>query len=118
LAERAGRLAKIRKIQGKPYWGMSEAEKDALAEKQLQQHLSGKKEAHLFVRTTIPMIDISNLRQQLGLSQNMFARRFGFSVRSVQNWEQKRRLPDRSALILLNLIERDPVTVARIASEI
>ena len=35
------------------------------------------------------------LRRKLGLSQAQFASKFGFSLRTVQEWEQGRALPDR-----------------------
>jgi DNA-binding transcriptional regulator YiaG len=42
-----------------------------------------------------PLPDIKAIRQKLGLSQSAFANRFGFSVRTVQQWEQGRSVPDR-----------------------
>lgn len=57
------------------------------------------------------MSDVKAIRQKLGLSQAVFARRFGFSVRTVQQWEQGRAIPDRPARILLKVIERAPRTV-------
>ncbi|MGO9453422.1 MAG: helix-turn-helix domain-containing protein [Candidatus Binataceae bacterium] len=42
-----------------------------------------------------PMPDLRAIRRKLGLSQALFARRFGFSVRTVQQWEQGRSIPDR-----------------------
>lgn len=63
-----------------------------------------------------PVPDVKRIRQQLGLSQAGFAQRFGFSVRTVQQWEQHRAVPDRPARILLTLIERVPDTVAQVLS--
>ena len=57
--------------------------------------------------------DIQAIRRKLGLSQSEFAARFGFSVRTVQEWEQGRALPDRPARILLRVIEKSPKTVER-----
>ena len=37
---------------------------------------------------------LREIREGLGLSQAEFARRFGMSLRSLQEWEQARRLPD------------------------
>jgi putative transcriptional regulator len=53
------------------------------------------------------------IRRKLRLSQAQFAKRFGFSVRTLQEWEQGRALPDRPARILLRVIARSPKTVAR-----
>jgi putative transcriptional regulator len=58
-----------------------------------------------------PVPNVRDIRLKLGLSQAAFARRFGFSVRTVQQWEQKRSVPDRPARILLRVIEESPRTV-------
>ncbi|HUY29113.1 MAG TPA: helix-turn-helix domain-containing protein [Candidatus Binataceae bacterium] len=59
------------------------------------------------------MPDVRAIRRQLGISQVQFARRFGFSVRTVQEWEQGRAIPDRPARILLRVIEQSPRAVER-----
>jgi len=56
---------------------------------------------------------VQAIRRKLGMSQSEFAARFGFSVRTVQEWEQGRALPDRPARILLRVIEKSPKTVER-----
>jgi putative transcriptional regulator len=58
-----------------------------------------------------PLPDVKAIRGKLGLSQAGFARRFGFSVRTVQQWEQGRAIPDRPARILLRVIEAAPKVV-------
>lgn len=60
-----------------------------------------------------PLPNVRAIRHKLGLSQAAFARRFGFSVRTVQQWEQKRATPDRPARILLRVIETAPQAVER-----
>jgi putative transcriptional regulator len=57
--------------------------------------------------------DVRAIRRKLRLSQAQFAKRFGFNVRTLQEWEQGRALPDRPARILLRVIARSPKTVAR-----
>ena len=57
--------------------------------------------------------DVRALRRKLGLSQSQFASKFGFSLRTVQEWEQGRAIPDRPARILLRVIEKSPKTVER-----
>lgn len=59
------------------------------------------------------MPDVQALRRKLRLSQSEFAARFGFSGRTVQEWEQARALPDRPARILLRVIEESPKAVER-----
>jgi putative transcriptional regulator len=61
--------------------------------------------------------DVRAIRRKLRLSQAQFAKRFGFSVRTIQEWEQGRALPDRPARILLRVIARSPKTVARAVAE-
>lgn len=53
------------------------------------------------------------LRVRLGLSQAEFARRFGFALDTVQQYEQGRRRPSGPASTLLRVIEADPEAVAR-----
>jgi putative transcriptional regulator len=53
------------------------------------------------------------LRARLGLSQAQFAHRFGFTVDTVQQYEQGRRRPSGPASTLLRVIEADPEAVMR-----
>src|SRR3984893_18793651 len=48
------------------------------------------------------------LRARLGLTQEQFARRFGFTLDTVQQYEQGRRRPSGPASTLLRVIEADP----------
>lgn len=57
--------------------------------------------------------DVRAIRERLGLSQEAFAQRFQISLRTVQEWEQRRRVPEGPALTLLRVIERDPQAVER-----
>jgi putative transcriptional regulator len=56
-------------------------------------------------------VNVKAIRQQLNLSQGEFARRFGFSIDALQNWEQGRRFPDSTARVLLKVIEHYPDAV-------
>jgi len=60
-----------------------------------------------------PVLDVKAIRHKLGLSQAEFAQQFGFSVRTVQQWEQGRAIPDRPARILLRVIDTAPQAVER-----
>jgi DNA-binding transcriptional regulator YiaG len=62
-------------------------------------------------------IDVAGLRARLGLSQAEFARRFGLDVDTVQNWEQGRTSPDRTARALLRAIDGAPEAVAAALEE-
>ena len=58
-------------------------------------------------------IDVHKIRLRTGLSQADFAERFGFAVATLRDWEQGRRQPDRSARLLLRVIEIEPKAVLR-----
>ncbi len=53
-------------------------------------------------------VDIKEIRAKLSMSQAKFAETFGFSKRTIEDWEQKQRRPEKSARILLKLIEKSP----------
>ncbi|MFI4987517.1 MAG: helix-turn-helix domain-containing protein [Alphaproteobacteria bacterium] len=61
-----------------------------------------------------PEVDVRSVREKLGLSQSAFAAKFGFALRSLQDWEQGRRRPLGPARMLLVMIERDASTVERL----
>ena len=58
-------------------------------------------------------IDVARIRAQLGLSQEAFAQTYGFALSAVRDWEQGRRQPERSARILLKIVEKEPEAVIR-----
>ena len=53
-------------------------------------------------------IDVRAIRKKLGMSQETFALRFGFSLGTLRNWEQGHRQPDGPSRVLLTLIDRIP----------
>ncbi|MGA2714603.1 MAG: helix-turn-helix domain-containing protein [Bryobacteraceae bacterium] len=59
----------------------------------------------------VPTVDVRKLRAGLGLSQTQFAAKFGFSLDSIQNWEQGHRKPEGPARTLLAVIARNPKAV-------
>jgi len=66
-----------------------------------------------FVAHVPEEVDVKSLRKRKGLTQSEFALRFGFDVRALQDWEQKRRYPDRAARVLLTVIDHEPEAVSR-----
>ncbi len=58
-------------------------------------------------------IDVRKIRTRLGLSQEAFAETYGFALSAARDWEQGRRRPERSARILLKIVEREPEAVTR-----
>ncbi|HYE48826.1 MAG TPA: helix-turn-helix domain-containing protein [Azospirillaceae bacterium] len=60
-----------------------------------------------------PLVDVRELRQGLGMTQEGFAAAFGLDVEAVRAWEQGKRRPDRAARVLLAVIAREPDAVRR-----
>jgi DNA-binding transcriptional regulator YiaG len=61
----------------------------------------------------VEALDPSLVRRRLKMSQAAFAHVFGVSVRTVQEWEQRRRKPAGAARALLQVIDREPEAVRR-----
>jgi putative transcriptional regulator len=53
-------------------------------------------------------IDVKQIREAMAMSQTEFADHFGFSVRTLQDWEQGRRVPSGVAKNFLILLKRAP----------
>ena len=74
-------------------------------------HAKGDKRGVL-VRVYRPQaVDVKGLRQRVGMTQEQFAARFGFSTATLRHWERGDRTPHGPALVLLNVIERNPQAV-------
>lgn len=58
-----------------------------------------------------PVIDVKTLRTRLNLSQPEFARRYGFNLGTLRQWERGRTSPDEAAQSLLAVISHSPDTV-------
>jgi putative transcriptional regulator len=69
-----------------------------------------------FVAHVPEHVDVKAIREAEGLTQDAFAERYGFTTSSVREWEQGRRQPERSARLLLKLIEQAPDVVRRVLS--
>jgi DNA-binding transcriptional regulator YiaG len=65
-------------------------------------------------RIALQPVDVRALRARLGVSQEVFAGRYGLDVATVRNWEQGRTKPDGPAAALLHLIDRDPDKVVEL----
>jgi putative transcriptional regulator len=84
---------------------------------------TGLDEAEAFLRGTgskrryrvhVPdAVDVKTIRTRLGLSQQAFALTYGFALSAVRDWEQGRRRPERTARILLKIVQKEPAAVIR-----
>jgi putative transcriptional regulator len=81
--------------------------------KELQSHMRGE----IQLRTRVVYVpendDVHAIREKSGLSQTQFAERYGFSPRTLQDWEQGRRTPDSAVRAYLTVIDRDPAAVEK-----
>jgi putative transcriptional regulator len=57
------------------------------------------------------VIDVKAIRMKLGMTQQQFARRFGFAYDALRDWESHRRQPERAARVLLTVIDYRPEVV-------
>jgi putative transcriptional regulator len=58
-------------------------------------------------------VDVQAVRKKSGLSQAEFAARYGFSLRTLQEWEQGRTNPDSAVRAYLTVIDRNPAAVQK-----
>ena len=58
---------------------------------------------------------IAEIRGQTGLSQSRFAELLGVSVRTLQDWEQGRRMPSGAARTLLLIAHKNPMALLEVA---
>ena len=63
-------------------------------------------------------LDVRAIRAKTSLSQAKFANLYGFSVKTLQKWEAGERRPNKSARVLLHLIDLHPTFVALLAHKV
>lgn len=56
-------------------------------------------------------IDVRALRKKVNMTQVEFAAAFGISIGTLRHWERRDRTPRGPALVLLNLVYKDPKTI-------
>ncbi len=91
---------------GEAYKSIHEGLKEAI------EYSKGNKKGALTFRPR--HIDVKRLRKNIGMSQTTFASSFGISVSTLRHWERGDRYPQGPALVLLNLLAKDPDTVIKI----
>ena len=65
-------------------------------------------------RVHVPQtIDVKAIRAKLGMTQEAFAGRFGFSVNTLRHWEQGLRQPEGPTRAYLLVIDRAPKAVQK-----
>jgi putative transcriptional regulator len=58
-------------------------------------------------------VDVKAIRTKLGMTQQAFAARFGFSVNTLRHWEQGKREPEGPTRAYLLVIDRAPNAVQK-----
>ena len=58
---------------------------------------------------------VGSIRETTGLSQSQFAKLLGVSVRTLQDWEQGRRVPSGAARTLLMIAQKNPQALLEVA---
>ena len=81
--------------------------------KEAVAHARGGKSLRTYEYDVPGPVDVKAIRAKSGLSQAQFARRFGFSARTLQDWELGRAHPPSAVRAYLMVIDRFPETVER-----
>jgi len=71
----------------------------------------GKAVVHKFIP-----VDVKNISAKISMSQNEFASAFGISVSTLRHWERGDRTPHGPALVLLNVVAKEPNAVLKALS--
>lgn len=100
---------KVRRLTEKQIAASARSDKDA--------PLCTKAQLKRFHRVHPPKsVNVRHTREKLHLTQLEFATYFGVSTRTIQEWEQGRRVPTGPARNFLKVIEREPRAVQRALS--
>lgn len=95
---------------------MSEAFKRI--EKSLKDAIAFTEGKDIKVRVYKPyQVDVKRIRKRIGLTQPQFAATFGIGLGTLRHWERGDREPKGAALVLLNILEKEPKTVMRILNQ-
>lgn len=80
--------------------------------KEAVAHKQGKIALPTRVIEEMPAARVKQIRKSVSSSPKEFARRFGVPARTVEGWEQGKRV-DVAARVLLTVIERNPKAVEK-----
>lgn len=88
---------------------------------EIEQHMKGEIELSSYTLSRPEQLEktgdeVRSIRDELHLSQSELAKRLRMSVRTLQNWEQGRTLPNLHSLMLLRMARREPKLFEVVAS--
>ena len=78
------------------------------------EYSSGKKSKAVIHKFS--PVDVKKIRNKVAMSQSEFASAFGVSVSTLRHWERGDRRPQGPALVLLNVIAKEPEVVLKALS--
>ena len=75
-------------------------------------YANGIKDGAKVHKVSVPAeVDVGALRKTLHMSRQQFSNEFGFSIRTLEKWERKERLPEGPARAYLTVIAQNPRAV-------
>ena len=78
-------------------------------------YTKGKAAADTFARKrSLPVVNVSEVRAELAMTQKAFAELLGVSCRTVEAWESGKSTPTPTAKKLMFLIKEDPSLVQKL----
>jgi len=81
----------------------------------LEEAVAHSKSEHTGIRLFTPQpVNVKDIREKTGLTQNQFADTFGISLGTLRHWERGDRKPHGPALVLLNAANNAPDDLLRI----
>jgi putative transcriptional regulator len=81
-------------------------------------HLDGKDVGYREESFVVPdAVDVKAIRKAVDMTQEEFAKVYGFNIAAVRSWEQGTRKPNRSSRILLKVIEKRPNIIREVFAE-
>ncbi len=63
-------------------------------------------------------VDVKAIRERRGPTQKEFVETYGLGLGTLKSWEQDRRSPDAITALYLHLIDRHPIAVKKLLSEL
>ncbi|ODS23608.1 transcriptional regulator [Candidatus Endobugula sertula] len=87
----------------------------------LQDEKKGKitLKQHIVEQPVTPQLtsdELVDLRENLNLSQSVFASYLRINKRTLENWEQGRARPNAQAATLIKMVQKYPDTIERLSS--
>ena len=76
-----------------------------------------KGEQTKIIEHTQRSVDVKAIRAKTGMSQQRFCATFGISLGRLRHWEQGLRTPRGTALILLKVVDKNPIAVIEAIAE-